>query len=131
MSWRRRDFIKTAGAALLAGSPLASGAEKPLPSGERFYSAKPLWPRGRTREKNLLVGFRCEFALPPTVDRILLRCACSSLYRAYLNGRFCAHGPARGPHGWFRIDEWDLSSLTASGLNILAIEVAGYNVNSY
>jgi alpha-L-rhamnosidase len=53
------------------------------------------------------------------------------LYRVFLNGHFLAHGPARGPHGFFRMDEWDLTDKLQSGVNVVAFEVAGYNVNSY
>ena len=42
-----------------------------------------------------------------------------------------AHGPARGPHGFFRVDEWDLTDRLQPGENVVAFEVAGYNVNSY
>ena len=37
----------------------------------------------------------------------------------------------RGPHGYYRMDELDLSPHLRAGQNVLAIEVAGYNVNSY
>ncbi|MCE5250568.1 hypothetical protein LLG96_10165 [bacterium] len=95
-----------------------------------FQSAKPVWPEGRDREKNLTVGFRAAF---PQSDarNIMLRVAGSTIYRIYLNGRFVGHGPARGPHGFYRVDEWNLSGLATAPQNLLAIEVAGYNVNSY
>lgn len=60
----------------------------------------------------------------------MLRVAASSIYRIYLNGQFIGHGPARGPHGYYRIDEWGLVN-SLSKRNVLAIEVSGYNVNSY
>ena len=101
----------------------------PLPAAQ-FIQAKPVWPAGLERQKNLLVGFRAAFQAPQG-EKITLRLAGSSLYRVYLNGEFCAHGPARGPHGYFRVDELDLTGKLHSGKNILAIEIAGYNVNSY
>ncbi|MHC4482454.1 MAG: alpha-L-rhamnosidase-related protein, partial [Planctomycetota bacterium] len=60
----------------------------------------------------------------------MLRITGSSLYRVFLNGSFLGHGPARGPHGYWRVDQWPLRNL-AAGENVLAIEVAGYNVNGY
>ncbi len=93
----------------------------------RFDSAQPIWPVGRETEMNLFVGFRAVFECPKEQSPVL-RIAASSLYRVYLNGRFIGHGPARGPHGFFRVDEWPLQT---SERNMLAIEVAGYSVNSY
>ncbi len=95
-----------------------------------FQSAKPVWPAGREAEMNLLVGFRALVAAPPPQNAVL-RVAASTLYRARVNGEFLGHGPARGPHGYYRVDEWDLSGKLAAGQNVVAIEVAGYNCNSY
>ena len=94
-----------------------------------FDSARPVWPTGRETEKNLFVGFRAVFECPQP-QGCVLRITASSLYRVYLNGRFIGHGPARGPHGFYRIDQWPLDSQTGHE-NVLAIEVAGYNVNSF
>jgi len=94
-----------------------------------FDSALPIWPAGRETEKNLFVGFRAVFNCQEQQNPIL-RIAASSIYRVYLNGRFIGHGPARGPHGYYRLDEWPLGSCP-SERNVLAVEVAGYNVNSF
>ena len=96
----------------------------------QFESAKPIWPEGRTEEKNLFVGFRAVFDKPEN-DAAVLRITGSTLYRVYLNGEFIGHGPARGPHGYYRVDEWDLGRKLRAGKNLAAIEVAGYNANSY
>jgi alpha-L-rhamnosidase len=95
-----------------------------------FRSAKPVWPKGRTTEMNLLVGFRATVSRPGKRS-VLLRVAASTLYRARVNGAFVGHGPARGPHGYFRVDEWDLTGALRPGKNVVSLEVAGYNVNSY
>ncbi len=79
---------------------------------------------------NLLVGFRAVVDSPPG-QKAVLRVAASTLYRARVNGEFLGHGPARGPHGYYRVDEWDLSGKLAAGQNVVAVEVAGYNCNSY
>ncbi len=105
---------------VLLGSATAVGQPK-------FDSAQPIWPAGRETEMSLFVGFRVVFECPKEQSAIL-RITASSLYRVWLNGRFAGHGPARGPHGFFRVDEWPLPT---SEKNTLAIEVAGYNVNSY
>jgi len=96
----------------------------------RFLSAKPVWPAGRQAEMNLMVGFRAVVEAPAD-GQAVLRVAAASIYRAWLNGQFLGHGPARGPHGYFRIDEWSLAGKLRPGKNLLAIEVAGYNANSY
>jgi len=95
-----------------------------------FRSARPVWPTGRTTEMNLLVGFRAIVGAPPA-GQVVLRVAASTLYRARVNGRFVGHGPARGPHGSYRVDEWDVTRALNSSANIVSVEVAGYNVNSY
>jgi len=95
-----------------------------------FVSARPVWPKGRETEKNLFVGFRATFQTNAP-DRIMLRATGATSYRAFVNGQFLAHGPARGPHGFFRVDEWDITDRLQPGENVVALEVAGYNVNSY
>ena len=94
-----------------------------------FDWARPVWPSGRETEKNLFVGFRADFECSQP-GHCVLRIAAASLYRVYLNGCFIGHGPARGPHGFYRVDEWPLACRPGHR-NTLAIEVAGYNVNSF
>ena len=99
-------------------------------SQETFKSAKPIWPMGRDKEMNLFVGFRAEFEKPKAGDAVL-QIAGSSIYRIFLNGEFLGHGPARGPHGFYRVDRWILPAERLKASNIIAVEVAGYNVNSF
>lgn len=106
--------------------PVASGA----PPQVSFQSARPVWPQNREREMNLLMGFRAPFKVSAG-QHAVLRVTAATIYRAWLNGQFLGWGPARGPHGFFRIDEWDLSSRLLPGTNLIAVEVAGYNCNSY
>lgn len=95
-----------------------------------FLAAKPVWPLGRDKERNLFVGFQAFVDVAEHADA-MLRLTGASVYRVSVNGQFVGHGPARGPHGWFRIDEMDLTPTLRAGRNVVAIEVAGYNVNSY
>ena len=111
----------------------APGAEEPssyAPLPISFSTARPIWPERRETEMNLFVGFRAAFAVPEGTSA-QLRLAASTVYRAFLNSQFLGHGPARGPHGYYRVDQWDLGGLLRPGRNVIAIEVAGYNVNSY
>jgi alpha-L-rhamnosidase len=96
----------------------------------RFRAAKPIWPKDREREMNLLVGFRAVIE-PPAGENVVLQVAAATIYRAWINGQFLGCGPARGPHGYFRVDQWDLSHKLQPGKNVIALEVAGYNANSY
>ncbi len=95
-----------------------------------FRSAQPVWPDGRQEEMNLMVGFRAKLTKPKAKPAVL-RVAAATIYRVSVNGEFVGHGPARAAHGYYRVDEWDLTPRLRPGENVVAIEVAGYNVNSY
>jgi alpha-L-rhamnosidase len=96
-----------------------------------FVSAKAVWPEARESEKNLFTGFQAVFERPDSPEPVTLRIAASTVYRAFINGEFCGYGPARGPHGFYRVDVWDVTSKLRPERNVVAIEVAGYNANSY
>ena len=95
-----------------------------------FISALPVWPEEMEKTKNITIGYRALFKRPFS-GKATLRMTGHTLYRIFLNGEFIGHGPARGPHDFYRVDEWDLSGKMKKGENLLAIEVAGYNVNSF
>ncbi|MGI6572029.1 MAG: hypothetical protein ACOX19_01060 [Fermentimonas sp.] len=96
----------------------------------RFEKAVPVWAEGREKEMNLNLGFRTSFTAGK--GRVVqVKVAAATLYRMYLNGHFIGSGPARAAHGYYRVDEFPVSDFIQEGENILAIEVAGYNVNSY
>ncbi len=93
-----------------------------------FEEAKPVWFQGLEQEKNMHAGFRTVF---PRFGKTELKLAGSTLYRVFLNGEFIQYGPARGPHGFYRVDELDLTDRLAEGDNLLAVEVVGCNCNSF
>lgn len=95
-----------------------------------FTSARPIWPEGRAKEMNVCVGFRAVIDAPEQTATYL-RLTGSCIYRVTVNGKFQGHGPARGPHGFFRVDELDLTKALQPGKNVVAVEVAGYNCNSF
>lgn len=109
---------------------LFSGCRKTPQETDFFHKAQPVWPAGLQYEKNVTAGFRAQFENPRS-GPVILKITGSSLYRIYLNGEFAGHGPARAGHGYYRMDTWDLTGKLRRGENILAIEAAGYNVNSY
>ncbi|WP_162304518.1 hypothetical protein [Maribellus luteus] len=92
--------------------------------------ALPVWAKGRETEKNLNLGFHGVFRAENGQD-VKLKITGSTLYRVFLNGEFLGYGPARTAQGFFRVDEYELKDRLKSGANIVAVEVAGYNVNSY
>ncbi|MFM7320436.1 MAG: hypothetical protein ACKO5K_02790 [Armatimonadota bacterium] len=96
-----------------------------------MLSGKPIWPVGESTEPAVQVGFHAKFSRPAGRGPVHLSIAASSRYRAWVNCVFVGHGPARGPHGWFRVDRWEIGGHLRSGTNHVAIEVAGYNANSY
>ena len=111
-----------------------------------FEKARPIWPEGLEEEKNIHAGFRAVFDASlllgnpkstfdcvsgPTIGKTTLTLTGSTLYRVFLNGEFVQYGPARGPHGFYRVDVLDLSSRVTDGDNLLAIEVVGTNCNSF
>ena len=95
-----------------------------------FVSARPVWLAGRKNDMNCTLALRAGFAAPER-SGCTLSIACATVYRVFLNGAFLGHGPARGPHHHFRVDTWALAPLVRSSENIIAIEVVGYNANSY
>ncbi|MFA5419522.1 MAG: hypothetical protein WC341_13810, partial [Bacteroidales bacterium] len=93
-----------------------------------MQKAIPVWAEGRETEMNLTLGFRGIFQASKNQD-FKLKITASTLYRVFLNGEFIGYGPARASHGYYRVDEYGLK--VQKGENILAIEVAGYNINSF
>lgn len=93
-----------------------------------FSKAIPVWPAGYEAEMNSFFGFRVSF-MADEGDRPFLRVTGCSDYRVSLNGRHVGWGPARAAKGYFRVDEIPLP--VEAGTNHVAIEVAGYNCNSY
>ncbi len=92
-----------------------------------FSIARPVWIEGKETEKNVTALFVAKIGKGETKINL----TASSIYRMFVNGRFVSYGPARAPHGYFRIDRVDLTKYCTKKENFVAIEVAGYNVNSY
>ena len=87
---------------------------------------KKIFLKGLRTEKNCQAGFRKDLLLDAPPAKAVLRVTACTFYRAYLNGEFLLHGPARAAHGYARIDTIDLSRRLEIGRNSVAIEVAGY-----
>ena len=101
-----------------------------IPETDLMKKGIPVWVQSREKEMNLNLGFRGIFQSQKNKNATF-RITASTLYRVYINGDYLGYGPARTGHGFFRVDEYDLSKHLKIGDNIVAVEVAGYNVNSY
>ena len=95
-----------------------------------FQKARPVWASGGQLTQNLTIGLHASFDLENHQSATFSITAASS-YKAYLNGEFIGFGPSITAHGYFRVDEYDLSQKLKSGKNVLAIVAVGYNVDSY
>ena len=102
-----------------------------LGAATQFMSALPVWPEGRSTEMNVFVEFRAAFAQPDRPTAAILRLTGATQYRIHVNGEFAGFGPARAGHGFYRLDEIDLTQWLRHDKNEVVIEVAGYNANSY
>lgn len=94
----------------------------------QFDKARPVWAAGKEKEMNYSLLLRAVITGGAPVS---LRATGHSDYQIFVNGEFVAQGPARAGHGFFRVDELDLTSFCALEKNVLCILCAGYNVNSF
>ena len=123
-------------------------------SAPTFQVAQPVWAEGREEEMNVSLVFVAPFVVESdeAAKGAILRVTGSSILRVgggfisgdevpedvelplapnLTPGTLFGYGPARGPHGWFRVDEWDISSRVKKGLNVVYVEISGYNSNSF
>lgn len=126
-------LARAAAALILAGGTVFFSAT--AAAGVEMQQAVPVWAEGRETEMNITLGFAGDFdaagAAASIAGGALLKITASTFYRAYINGGLVASGPARAPHGFFRVDEIDISQKLRPGKNHVAVEVAGYNINGY
>ena len=92
-----------------------------------FEKACPVWIMGREQEINLWISLR---AVARGAEKTVLRLTGSSAYDIRVNGEFIAFGPARCAHGFYRVDEIDLSEFAAEKA-VITVNVAGYNADSF
>ena len=95
----------------------------------QFDAAEPIWTMAERGEINSSVAFTTHFDWDGKAP-LKLRLAGCSVFKVFVNGEFAAYGPARGPHGWFRMDEWDLSRVARKGGNRLSIVGVAYNTTT-
>ncbi len=93
-----------------------------------FSAATPVW-LGDPTVQNALQGFYADVNKP--TSPVTLALTASTFYRLFVNGSFLHAGPARCAKGFFRVDEIDLTPYLTQEKNRIAIEVTGYNCNSF
>ena len=91
-----------------------------------FLIARPIWAKGLCDEMNCTLGFYKKIN---SCGKVTLKIATSGFYRLLINGEFTYYGPARAPHGFFRVDELELD-LPSGEVNI-AFEVINHRAKSY
>ncbi len=111
-----------------AALPAANVASSVLAADAQFDSGLPVWPKGEETTLNAFFTFRGGFDAAEG-DDVRLRATAGYVYKARLNGKFAAFGPARVTPGMFRVDEWRLAP--KEGRNVLEIDVAGYNCPNF
>lgn len=97
---------------------------------DAFVAAKPVWAEGRETERNLTLAFR-EVIEAGRIGEAYMRLTASCDYRLRINGEFVAHGPSVAAHDFYRVDCIDIEPYLHRGENVIAVEVAGYNDDSY
>jgi len=94
-----------------------------IPQSATFEKAIPVWATDRETELNLWLSFR-TVAMSGT--KTILRLTGSTAYDVKVNGTFVAFGPAKCGHGYYRVDELDLTPYIAAS-SVITVTVAGYN----
>ena len=94
-----------------------------------FRAASPVWEKGTAFEMNRTVCFVA--VLPATDKTVKVAAAASCSFILSVNGVYVAHGPTRCCHGYFRVDEYDISAFLTKEINTVALRVASYNVNAF
>ena len=97
-----------------------------------FKQAVPVWEKGKETEMNYHLMFRSILSEKDTKNGSMkIALTASNMYQLFINGQFVAEGPARAGHGYYRVDEIDISKYMGNGENVIAIYVAGYYVPNF
>lgn len=93
-----------------------------------FKSAVPVWEDGKDREMNYNLVFR---SVVDKAEKTVIALTASSMYQMFVNGKLVCEGPARAGHGYYRVDEIDISEYLTNDKNIVCVYVDGYYVENY
>ncbi len=93
-----------------------------------FKQALPVWEESKEKEMNYNLIFR---SIVDKSDDVKVALTASSMYQMFVNGVLVSEGPARAGHGYYRVDEIDITKYLTDDKNIVCIYVDGYYVENY
>ena len=93
-----------------------------------FREALPVWEEGKDKEMNYNLVFR---TVVDKADNVKIALSASSMYQMFVGGKLVSEGPARAGHGYYRVDEVDISKFLTQEKNIVCIYVDGYYVENF
>ena len=94
----------------------------------KFKSALPVWEAEKETTMNYHLVFR---SIVSPCENAVVNVSASNMYQMFVNGEFVAEGPARAGHGYYRVDEIDVSSYLTKEKNVISFFVAGYYVENF
>ena len=94
----------------------------------KFKEALPVWEKDCEKTMNHHLVFRSVIS---PYENVFVSVSCSNMYQMFINGKFIAEGPARAGHGYYRVDEIDISKYLTEKDNVVAFFVAGYYVENF
>lgn len=94
-----------------------------------FKIASPVWAKNYQENLHITIGLTAKIKAQssPTFIRI----ATAGFYKLYVNGEFVNYGPIRAAHGYYRMDEIELTSHLTKPENFVAIETVSYCMESF
>lgn len=93
-----------------------------------FNEALPVWEAGKDKKMNYNLVFR---TVVDKADNVKIALSASSMYQMFVGGKLVSEGPARAGHGYYRVDEIDISKYLTQEKNIVCIYVDGYYVENF
>jgi len=90
-----------------------------------FKNATPIYSKSLLKEKNTSLFIPIDYK----GKNVTLNIAGENEFQVFCNGKLVGYGPAKGAHGYHRVDTYKIDSDVEE--NRLVIIVAGYNVFSF
>lgn len=94
----------------------------------KFKEAVSVWEKGKEKTMNYHLVFR---SIISKSEKSVVSVSTSNTYQLFVNGAFVSEGPARAGHGYYRVDEIDISKYLTDEKNVVAFFVSGYYVENF
>lgn len=94
----------------------------------KFKRATPVWARDYEKDMNRTLLFECVL---PRENEIFLHITAQNDYQLFINDELVFAGPARAAHGFFRVDELDISKYLTKEQNKVCVLVCGYHCDNF